>query len=201
MARVLGAGVSRPSYYNFWFPGFPGYDESLPRREFDLAKARQLLAEAGYPNGVDLEIKVINRPVEVQSVEMLQGMYAKAGIRAKIMVLERSPWLADAASGNYEAISHNFAQNPDPLLLKSTRTGSTLNWAGYSRLEVDKLWDQASAEYDEKRRAEIFRQIQRIVNEDGHYISGFQHPGLAFVNKRVRGMGTSWTYRYMWLEG
>ena len=93
MAKALGFGLGRPAHHFFWYPGMLGYDESLPRREFDLARARRLVQEAGFPGGVEVEVKVINRTIEVRSVEMMQAMLDKAGIRMKITPLDRLPWI------------------------------------------------------------------------------------------------------------
>lgn len=200
MAKALGFGIGGPNYSFYWFPGMLGYDDKLPRRAFNLDKARALLTEAGFPNGVDVEVKVINRTLEVRSVEALQGMWAQAGIRLKIRAMDRLPWIADGRSGNYEALSHVSSSRVDPQVSEDSRTGSTYNWPGYSNSHVDRLWEQAAAESDAGKRAEIYKRIQRSLYIDAFHVTGFRFPQMAAVNRRVNGLTTVYNYRYVWMD-
>ncbi len=200
MAKALGFGLAKPSYYPYWYPGIPGYDESLPKYAFDEVKAKQLIAEAGYPNGIDLETRVINRPIDVRPVEMLQGMWAKIGIRLKINVSDRLPWVDDARAGRFESMSHSNISRPDPYLGQDTRTGSSYNWPGYSRPDVDKLWAQVSSEYDASKRAEIYKQIQRRIHEDAFHVWGYMYQSVAAINNKVKNLSSWYNFRYIWME-
>jgi len=200
LADTLGFGNALPHYYWDWYPGSPGYDESLPRREFDLEKAKELVAKAGFANGVDVEVKVINRTSDTAPLEVLQAMWAKAGIRLHINKMDRLVWVDDGRAGKFEALSHSNTGQPDPILRQTTRTGSTYNWANYSDPEMDKLWEQVAAEYDAKKREEIYRQMQtKLYNEAYHFI-GYRMPTIAALNKAVQGMTTNYNYRYIWLQ-
>ncbi|MCL5734693.1 MAG: ABC transporter substrate-binding protein [Actinobacteria bacterium] len=200
MAQALGFGMARPAYYPQWFPGYVGYDESLPRREFDLAKAKSLMAEAGVANGVDVEVKVINRPADVRPLEVLQSMWAKADIRLKISALDRLPWIDDGRSGKFELLGHGWFQRADPQVIQVLRTGSAEDWGGYSNPEVDKLWEQADREYDTVKRAEIYRQMQRILYEDSFQVTSYMFRVVAGVNNKVKNHNVAFNYRYVWME-
>lgn len=200
MAKALGFGVALPGYYPMWAPGVPGYDETLPRYEFNLVKAKQLLAEAGYPDGIDVEDKVINRPLDVRPVEMLQGMWAQAGIRLKITALDRLPWLSDAGSGSFDALSHGISAAGDPALTRRTKTGVVLNYPGYSNPEMDRLWDQVDQEYDSAKRVQIYKQMQKIIYEDAYHLVGYTYPQMDAMNKKVKNLTSWWNYRYIWME-
>ncbi len=200
MADAFGFGVGSANYYPHWFPGDLGYDETLPRREYDLAKAQQLVKDAGFPNGVDLETTVINRPADMRAVEALQAMWAKAGIRMKITTLDRVVWIDTGKSGNFESLSHDNLKRVDPQADQQSRTNSQANWAGYSNPQVDKLWDQAAGEYDINKRAELYKQIQKYLFEDAFHVTGYKWPTMVAINKRVKGYTTNWAYRYVWLD-
>jgi len=200
MAKALGFGLASPAYYYFWFPGMLGYDESLPKRGFDLAKAKQLVEEAGFAGGVDVEVKVINRTIEVRSVEVMQAMLEKAGIRLKITPLDRLPWVSDGKAGRFEALSHSNSSRVDPQMTEDSKTGSLYNWAGYSNPEVDKLWTVAAGEYDNGKRAELYKRIQRFLYEDAYHVLGFKYPLVAAVSKRVQGLNAQHNFRYVWLD-
>ncbi len=199
MAKALGGGLARPAYYPFFFPGMPGYDESLPKYEFNLARAKQLVAEAGYPNGVDLEVKVINRPGDLRPLEALQAMYAAAGIRLKIAALDRAVWIEDGRAGRFEALSHFWSQYFDVLAAPYSKTAGFNNWSGYSNPAVDKLYEQAESEYDEAKRAEVYKTMQKVHHEGAYFITGFMNPRMTYMNKRVRDMTNHYLYRHVWL--
>jgi peptide/nickel transport system substrate-binding protein len=200
MAAVLSFGRGAAQYYWGWYPGVPGYDETLPRYEFDQAKARQLLAEAGHAGGVGLTVKVINRPKDVQPLEMMQAMLAEVGIALTIETMDRTPWVDAGRTGNFEALSHGNTALIDPLFRRETYTGSSSNWAGYSRPEMDALWDEAARTGDTAARAEIYKKMQRIIYEDAYHVIGFRVPKLLALSPRLGGFEADNNLRYLWLN-
>ncbi len=200
MAQVLGFGYGEPQHGFSWYPGVPGYDQDVPEYEYDLEKARQLVREAGYENGVDITVKVINRTVDVQPLEMLQAMWADAGIRLHIELMDRLEWIDDGRAGRFEALSHGNSALPSPLLRQESRTGSTFNWAGYSNPRVDDLWMQAEVEYDEQKRIEIYKEIQQILHEDAYHLLGYRYPSMVALGSNVMGVSTQYNLRYAWID-
>lgn len=200
MALALGFGTATAHYYWAWYPGVPGYDESLPKYEYDPERARQLLAEAGYPNGIGFEVKVINRPSDVQPLEVMQAMLADVGIRMSINLMDRVPWVDDGRSGNFESLSHGNTAQPDPLLRQETRSGSTFNWAGYASPEVDALWVEAESEYDPARREAIYHEIQRHMYEDAYHVIGYRFPQMMGHAANLHGVSTLYNFRYLWFD-
>jgi len=132
-------------------------------------------------------------------LEVLQAMYAPAGIRLKIAALDRAVWIQDGRAGKFEALSHFWNSYPDVLVAPYTRTGHTNNWSGYSNPEVDKLYDQAESEYDEAKRAEVYKRMQKIHFDEAYFITGFMTPKVVYVNKRVQDMTNYYLYRHVWL--
>jgi peptide/nickel transport system substrate-binding protein len=202
MAAVMGFGNATAHYYWGWYPGVPGYDESLPRYDYDPERAEELLAEAGYADGISLDVKVINRPRDVQPLEVMQAMLEDVGVDLNIVLLDRTPWIEAGRAGNFEALSHGNTANIDPLLRQQTRTGSSANWAGYSNPEVDALWEEAANATSVQERADIYREMQRIMHDDAYHFVGFRIPTILAHSSDLNGIertgGTG--MRYAWFE-
>lgn len=191
MASVLGFGIGEPHHYFGWFPGMPGYDDTLPRYEYDPARARALLAEAGFAGGITLEVKVINRPGDVQPLEVMQRMLADVGIRLVINLMDRTPWVDAGRSGNFEALSHGNTADIEPLMRRQTFSTSPSNWAGYRNPEVDALWHAAAGTRDQAERIALYQRMQRIMAEDAYHVIGFRVPTFYAHSARVRGIGVT----------
>lgn len=199
MALALGFGTGEPHYVFSFYPGVPGYDPRLVYT-YDPALSRSLLAEAGYSNGLELEVKVINRPDDVRPLEVMQAMLGEVGITLNIRMMDRLEWIADGNSGNFEALSHGNSSQASALLRMETQSDSQYNWAGYSNPQVDELWVEASSEYDDAARNETFRAIQRIVFDDAYHLIGYRYPSTVALKKEVQGVSTIYNLRYAWLD-
>lgn len=200
MAAALSFGTGVGHYYWGWYPGVPGYDETLPRYEYDPERARALVAEAGYANGVGFDVKVINRPSDVRPLEVMQAMLAEVGIRMNIVLQDRVPWVEDGTNGNFEALAHGNTAQPDPMLRQESRTGSSSNWAGYSNPVVDMLWAAAATEADEESRAQLYRDMQRQIFEDAYHLVGYRFPLMSGHAANLRGLGALHNFRYLWFD-
>lgn len=196
MAAALTFGRGQAHYYWGWYPGVPGYDESLPRYEYDPEKARQLLTEAGHADGVALSVKVINRPKDLQPLEIMQAMLGEVGITLNIETMDRTPWVESGRTGNFEALSHGNTALVDPLFRRETMTGSDANWAGYSNPEVDALWAEASRTGDTAARAEIYKKIQTILYNDAYHFIAFRAPKMLAMAPGIGGIDSDYNLRY-----
>src|SRR5258708_20075931 len=76
-------------------PGLSAYDPNYKPYTYDIAKAKSLLTEAGFPNGIDVEIRTWTDEVEGRVLTAIQAMWAKAGIRAKLNGKEYTSYIED----------------------------------------------------------------------------------------------------------
>ncbi|WP_201274114.1 ABC transporter substrate-binding protein [Microvirga brassicacearum] len=168
-----------------------GFNPDLPAYKFDVEAAKKLLAEAGYPNGVDVTLDAEGPFKDV--VGAIAAMLTKAGIRAKVNVSEASTLQAKwAATGEktgdmWFTSWGNGSLDPADIFVPTLRSGGRGNRAFYSNKEVDGLLDSANVELDQAKRADLYKKAQAIVNSEAPWIFMWLPQDLYGVSKRVSG--------------
>jgi peptide/nickel transport system substrate-binding protein len=204
MAKVQGFGVGKPAYYWFWTQALLGYSESLPKYNFDPNKAKQLLAEAGYPNGIDVELILSTRQPEGHISEMAKQMWDNVGIRTTVNIMERLAAIARAQSKNFEVYFWRQSASPDTDLQSRVLVcGMPTNWSSYCNPELDKCMTEGRATYDAKQRQTIYEKCIRILYEAPYTGAGFNFPNKKVYNKAVKGLAVHWSemdFREVWLD-
>ncbi|WP_232214210.1 ABC transporter substrate-binding protein [Bacillus sp. SG-1] len=161
-------------------PVINGYNDDIEAYEFDLDKAKELLAEAGYPDGFEMELWAmpVPRPYmpDGQKVaEAIQADFAKIGVKAEIVSFEWATYLDKASKGEADAFllgwtgDNGDADNFLYTLLDKDNIGSN-NYAYYSNDELHDILIEAQSEVDEDKRAELYKQAQEIIHEDAPWI-------------------------------
>jgi peptide/nickel transport system substrate-binding protein len=205
MAKVLSLGFGSAEYW-FLNPGYLGYDEKLPYYAFDLAKAKALVVEAGYPNGVDITISLINRALDQQEAQILKQMLGDVGIRASLEALERLAWMDKTASLNYEMAVYYTGIRPDPdsILAGRFQTGEAKNYAGMSDPVVDDWLAKGRGSFDDKVRAAAYAEVQKRIYETSWYGTMWMTKAADGFRKTVKGwviLQSGPDVRNAWLEG
>ncbi len=154
-------------------PSTSAWDFSYTPYSYDPERARALLAEAGYPDGFELEI-MPNSVMDntVRAAQVIQADLAAVGIRSSIRALEWAEWLQEQGEGNYDTYvcSWNGLVDPDDFYYAQHRTGEVFNFTGYSNPSVDELLDEARmvTEFDERRV--LYEEINRQIVDEAPYI-------------------------------
>lgn len=207
LAKALGAGIGRAEKY-FPRPGSLGYDESLPYYWYDPAKAKALMAEAGFAGGIDVEFLVIAREVDKLQAEMLKSMWDAIGIRTKVEALERVAMNQRLLTGGAEfdfTTTRGESQVGDPDADFRAHFWSNGNFAK-ARLkdpEIDALIQSAAGTYDNAKRAEEYKKLQRMLFDKAVYGYLWTQNWNWVNNKRLQGvpapMGSVWDFRKAWV--
>jgi len=183
LVRVVYQGSGKPTA-SMVPTALWGHDGTLKPRAYDPARAKQLLAEAGYPDGFETDLWAIPvarayMPSGRRAAEMIQADWAKIGVKARIISYEWGEYLRRARSGEAAiAMLGGTWDYPDPsqLLLAwscdAKRSGrNTAMWC--SRAYDDALL-KANQISDQAERTELFEQAQRAFHDE--------MPGMLFAD-------------------
>ncbi|MBM7650265.1 peptide/nickel transport system substrate-binding protein [Bacillus ectoiniformans] len=178
-------------------PSINGYNDEVTDYEFDLEKAKKLLAEAGYKDGfsVDLWAMPVPRPYMPNGqkvAEALQADFEKIGVKANIVTMEWATYLEKVQAGESSLFmlgwtgDNGDADNFLYALLDKDSIGSN-NYSRYASEEVHKLLLEAQAETDEAKRAELYKQAQEIIHADAPWVPLAHSTPLLAGNKNIEG--------------
>jgi oligopeptide transport system substrate-binding protein len=186
-------GVGKPAYS--WIPpGMPGYDANLGQQyKLDPAKAKQLLADAGYPNGqgfpkVSFQFaNTGNNPLYAQFFQ--EQWKTNLGIDVGLEPMEPKAFSELVNRKEHQIGWYGWSADypdPDNWLPELFGTGAGNNKTGYSNPQLDQLMKQASAETDPQKRAQMWAQAQKIVVDDAPMAFVFHDEALALVQPYVK---------------
>lgn len=163
-------------------------DTGMKRR--DVAKAKQLLADAGYPNGLDLELVTTHeRPGLVEFAVAAKEMSAPAGFRIDIKTVPFDVFTARYNRKHYFGMQNwNGRPTIDETLYPYFHSkGSYNSLYNYSNPEVDKLLDEGRREADFQKRKVLYGQVQKIIADTGPVVVPYHRPYIAATTKNVQG--------------
>lgn len=135
----------------------------------NIEKAKELLADAGYADGINLEIKVpSNYEVHMQTAEVVAQQLEAAGINAVIVPVEWATWLDEVYNGrNYQATISGITCDQTPgYLLNRFQAESSKNFINYANAKYDETYLKAAASLDLAEKAEYYKELQNMLVED-----------------------------------
>ena len=166
-----------------------GYDPSLKPYTYDPAKAKQLLAEAGYANGFETKLDYANLEPK-QVVEALQAYLGAVGVKAELVPYELGTFNQIWVSQPDKVAPLRFGTwggkvDPNNLELFITCNGLL---SRYCNPRVDELWTQQKTIYDQAQRAKLIGELAKILHEDAAQV--YLYPVVEFygVSKKVKGL-------------
>jgi peptide/nickel transport system substrate-binding protein len=165
-------------------PHDPAYLDLTKTYPFDVAKAKKLLAEAGYPNGFDASLKLPPVGYAQRSGEIIVSQLGKIGIKLAITQLQWPQWLQEVFKDkNYDftIVAHTEANDLD----RYARDG--YYW-GYDSKPFKDNWAAVIKETDPAKRVELVKKAQKIIADDAVNGFLFQLGKVGVWNKNLIGM-------------
>jgi peptide/nickel transport system substrate-binding protein len=173
----------------------------LPYQKRDVARAKQLLTEAGHSNGLDLNLTtIIGYDWMDPAAVTLREQLAEAGIKVNIQRIELGVWIKNFQSKQMGFTFNDWANQPDPNLLfyrhfRMAPEGADFrNWKNE---KASKLLDEGQAESDPAKRKEIYAQFQKELAETVPTIMLFSADHITVRNSKVQNYvqhPTGWYY-------
>ena len=176
MGKILGTNVD---------PLNPYYVDMSKAMPYDPAKAKQLLAEAGYPNGFDTVLKVTPQyEYTVRSGQVIADNLKKSGVNVKIEQIEWGQWLSRVfreADFDLSIIGHAEAWD-----IKNY--ANPKYYFRYDSPKFQALFAKSEITVDDKARREVYADMQKVLVEEAPVVWLFMHPRLAATKKGVQGL-------------
>jgi len=187
LVRELNHGFGQPA--NQLVPqAVFGYDPSIPEQAPDPAGARKLLAEAGYPNGIDVDLTLPE--VRLAVGERLRDQLRQAGIRVTLRVLPRDEFFraVDTAGFFLFGVSSTSGDASDlfegAIHSRSGGYGHT-NRGGYRNPEIDRMIESAAGQLEQGQRLKSLQRIMKKCMEDLPRVPLYIEEEIHAVSKRV----------------
>ena len=157
---------------------------------YDPEKAKELLADAGYADGFDLEITVPSSYSQhVDSAQIIADELSQVGINVTLNHVEWSTWLQDVyKGGNFQATVIGFDGTLAPSdWLKKYVTDDAKNFMHYSNTEYDDVFNTAYTTVDDDVKVENYKKAQMILAEDAAAVYIEDPANLVAVSKKFGG--------------
>jgi peptide/nickel transport system substrate-binding protein len=175
--KVVMRGLSIPTAVNLPNPDKAGIPKSMDKRyPFDIAASKKLLAEAGYPNGFEVQLDCPNnRYINDEKICVaLAAMWARVGLEVKVDARPRAQFFPKVLKLDTSAFLYGWGSDePDaiftltPVLHSRTAAGAGANNLGdYRNEELDRAIDAAATEMDAKKRQELINRALAIVQQE-----------------------------------
>lgn len=194
MMRYLRNNIGEPGVYGFVPQGLPGAADE-PIYEYNPERAKQLLAEAGYPSGAGLpKLKLSTTSNYLDLCKYIQQQLGLIGIDVQVDVNPPAALREQIAQGKVEWFRGSWvADYPDAenylmLFYSPNRAPAGPNYTRFHNAAIDRLYEQARRCTDPTERLEIYRKIDRKVMEESPVVVLYYDQILHFTHKNVSGM-------------
>lgn len=210
--QALNYAINRQAIADTFYKGYsepasqiadknaPYFDPTKRPYPYDPARARQLLAEAGYPNGFTLTGGIVFSPLNANPnlVAVMQGAFRDIGVEIPVRQMEQAAFTAMMTGGQGPRGDLSMLQIADalgsfaqlPNLFDCSRQGFQLRWCNR---EFERLFVASKGEPDPVKRNALLRDALNAIDADVPYVLQVTVPQFTITNPKIRGF--EWTTR------
>jgi len=206
LVKIIFKGFASPAFV----PSAPiswAHNPDGEKYSYNLEKAKKLMSQAGWvsgsdgiqkKNGITFEFTILlnqgNKEREKAAI-ILQQQWKKVGVKANIRVMEWSALLQIIESQKlprkFDALIIGWSLGVDPdsyTIWHSSQYPKGFNMIHYNNPDVDSLLVEGRTTIDKKKRAKIYKEIDKIIAHDQPYLFLWYPKAIVGVNKRVGGL-------------
>ncbi len=198
MIRFLRNNVGIPAHAGFVPVGMPGFPKNEGGYNYDPDRARQLLSEAGFPNGQGMPgITLHTNQNYLDIAQYVQHELSKIGIRLSIDVMPPATLREMMAKGEARMFRASWiadypdAENYLALFYSPNHAPAGPNYTHFSDPEFDRLYEQALKETNDSLRQTLYKQMDRIIIEKAPVVFLFYDQSVRFVPREMEGMSAN----------
>jgi dipeptide transport system substrate-binding protein len=174
------------------------YSNNLPTYDYSVEKAKELLKQAGFPNGFSTELWAmpVSRPYLPDGrkmAEMIQADLAKVGIKVKILTYDWPTYLAKSKNGEHSILEFGWVSDnadPDNFLytqLSCNAAHAGANRAGWCYKPFDDLVEAAKRTSNVDKRTELYQDAQKVFKEQAPWVPIASAKAYRVLSKNVTG--------------
>jgi len=185
-------------------PGLPGYDGTITALPYNPSRAKKLLTEAGFANGLEAEMLITPASNNQRLFGILQATLRGVGIELKPLFRERAAYFSQRRAGSFDLARADWEADyldAEDFLFPLFHTGK--HWSKYSNLKVDELIDRARATVEVKNRIELYQEAERHIIADMPWVFLWHSVGVSVHQPWVKGLQSHPTPRRtmkVWLD-
>ncbi len=189
---LVAPGVADPGNGTLVGPAYKSdyLSTSVP---YDPAKAKQLLAQAGYPNGVSIKLVAQNTDPVPAVATAWQAQMKKIGINVSIQQVPVDVYYADKGTDNwyqsaFSIVDYGTRATPNTYFQLALTSTAPWNYSRWKDPQFDTLSQQISAELDASKRADLYKQAESILQEQVPMMNFLVNTAVAGQNAKLDGV-------------
>ena len=209
---ILGAvnGMAEPTDEGIT-PLCPQAPKGFKGLEYNIEKARELVSQAGHPDGLNVTMRVIGAANYTKPAEVLQAQLRKIGMNVKIEPMERASWFDLAfAKGQFDITFYAHAISvvdadfcTYPFLHSSEADGKGNNYMGIKNPELDEYLEKARYSLEEEKRREYYLKVCEIIRDESLFVPCYTGKRTMAAVTNLKGvyadpMMRYYIYNYSW---
>jgi len=190
-----GTGVPAVGYIS---PNIEGFAEDVVPYEHNIEKAKELLAQAGYPDGFETTFHTDTTRERVDISEIFQNQLAKVGIKCKVIAMEPVAYQAMFAQGEHNIMLYGLTTTTGEgdKALRWFHSGHTTGqyFVNWKNAEYDKIIDEAAKTLDVDKRLDLYKQAQQMLKDNCVVIPTLHREILTAARSNVKGFQNNITF-------